>query len=69
MALGAEFTVEQEVALDALDEWMELGSIHFHATDTASEAAVEWLIDLNRHRQSDQAAGLAADLSCVVCRP
>ncbi len=27
LALGAEFAVDQEVALDALDEWMELGSL------------------------------------------
>jgi uncharacterized protein (TIGR03083 family) len=66
LAVGAEFTVDDEVALDALDEWMELGSLpmhfetqpwmrellgpgrtlHFHATDTAPEAAAEWLIDL-----------------------
>ncbi|GAA3739917.1 uncharacterized protein (TIGR03083 family) [Spinactinospora alkalitolerans] len=66
LALGAEFTVAEEVALDALDEWMELGSLpqmlefhpekrellgpgrtlHFHATDTAPEAAAEWLVDL-----------------------
>jgi uncharacterized protein (TIGR03083 family) len=66
LAVGAEFAVDQEVALDALDEWMELGSLpqlfevhpekrellgpgrslHFHATDTAPEAAAEWLIDL-----------------------
>ncbi|MFF7654735.1 maleylpyruvate isomerase family mycothiol-dependent enzyme [Streptomyces sp. NPDC007983] len=30
LALGAEFTLQQEVALDALDEWMELGSLPFH---------------------------------------
>ncbi len=66
LALGARFTVGTDVALDAIDEWMELGSLpmhfeihpwmrellgpgrtlHFHATDTAPEAAVEWLIDL-----------------------
>ncbi|MGH4012934.1 MAG: maleylpyruvate isomerase family mycothiol-dependent enzyme [Pseudonocardiaceae bacterium] len=66
LALGVEFTVDEEVALDALDEWMELGSLphifevhpekrellgpgralHVHATDTAPEAAAEWLIDL-----------------------
>ncbi|WP_127355622.1 maleylpyruvate isomerase family mycothiol-dependent enzyme [Actinacidiphila soli] len=66
LALDAEFTLDQEAALDALDEWMELGSLlqhfevnpamrkllgpgrtlHFHATDTAPEAAAEWLIDL-----------------------
>ncbi len=69
LALGAEFTLDTDVALDALDaldEWMELGSlpqifevhpekrellgpdrtIHFHATDTAPEAAAEWLVDL-----------------------
>jgi uncharacterized protein (TIGR03083 family) len=66
LALDAEFTLDEEVALDALDEWMELGSLpmhfeihpwmrellgpgrtlHFHATDTAPEAAAEWLIDL-----------------------
>ncbi|MBO4207453.1 maleylpyruvate isomerase family mycothiol-dependent enzyme [Micromonospora echinofusca] len=27
LALGAEFTVAHEVAVDALDEWMELGSL------------------------------------------
>lgn len=66
LALGAEFTLDEEIALDALDEWMELGSLpmhfdvqpwmrellgpghtlHFHATDTAPEAAAEWLVDL-----------------------
>ncbi|MGW2187513.1 maleylpyruvate isomerase family mycothiol-dependent enzyme [Streptomyces sp. NPDC001719] len=66
LALGAEFGIAEEVALDALDEWMELGSlpmhfevhpwmrellgpgrtIHLHATDTAPEAAAEWLVDL-----------------------
>jgi uncharacterized protein (TIGR03083 family) len=66
LAVGAEFSVDEEVALDALDEWMELSSLpmhfevhpwmrellgpgrtlHFHATDTAPEAAAEWLIDL-----------------------
>ncbi|MBL1097512.1 maleylpyruvate isomerase family mycothiol-dependent enzyme [Streptomyces coffeae] len=30
LALGAEFTLDEEVALDALDEWMELGSLPFH---------------------------------------
>jgi uncharacterized protein (TIGR03083 family) len=66
LAIGAEFTVDERAALDALDEWMELGSlpqifhvhpemrellgpgrtVHFHAIDTAPEAAAEWLIDL-----------------------
>lgn len=66
LALGAEFTVDEEVALDAVDEWMELGSLpmhfdvhpwmrellgpgrtlHLHATDTAPEAAAEWVVDL-----------------------
>lgn len=27
LAVGAKFTVGEEVALDALDEWMELGSL------------------------------------------
>lgn len=27
LALGAEFTVDADVALDAVDEWMELGSL------------------------------------------
>lgn len=59
LALDAEFTVDEEVALDAFDEWMELDSlpqhfeihpekrellgpgrtVHFHATDTAPDAA------------------------------
>jgi hypothetical protein len=61
--LGA---VDEEVAVNAIDEWMELGSLPMHfevhlwmrellgpgrtfhlpATDTAPEAAAEWLIDL-----------------------
>jgi uncharacterized protein (TIGR03083 family) len=65
-AVGVEFTADEEVAVDALDEWMELGSLpqmleyrpelrellgpghtlHLHATDTAPEAAAEWLVDL-----------------------
>ncbi|NUP44650.1 MAG: maleylpyruvate isomerase family mycothiol-dependent enzyme [Streptomyces sp.] len=66
LALGAEFALAEDVALDALDEWMELGSlpmhfeihtrmrellgpdrtIHLHATDTAPDAAAEWVVDL-----------------------
>ncbi|MFD7220906.1 maleylpyruvate isomerase family mycothiol-dependent enzyme [Streptomyces sp. NPDC059892] len=30
LALGAEFTLDEEVALDAVDEWMELGSLPMH---------------------------------------
>jgi uncharacterized protein (TIGR03083 family) len=30
LALGAEFTVDEEVALDAFDEWMELDSLPQH---------------------------------------
>jgi uncharacterized protein (TIGR03083 family) len=30
LALGAELPVEQEVAIDAVDEWMELGSLPMH---------------------------------------
>jgi uncharacterized protein (TIGR03083 family) len=30
LALGGEFAPEREVALDALDEWFELGSLPFH---------------------------------------
>lgn len=30
LAVGAEFTLDEEVALDALDEWMELGSLPLH---------------------------------------
>ena len=30
LALGAEFAVEEEVAIDAVDEWMELGSLPMH---------------------------------------
>ncbi|MGH9038341.1 MAG: maleylpyruvate isomerase family mycothiol-dependent enzyme, partial [Acidimicrobiia bacterium] len=66
LAVEAEFTLDEDVAVDAFDEWMELGSLpimfqfhpemrellgpgrtlHFHATDTAPEAAAEWLVDL-----------------------
>ncbi|MGH3910323.1 MAG: maleylpyruvate isomerase family mycothiol-dependent enzyme [Pseudonocardiaceae bacterium] len=30
LAVGAEFTLDDEVALDAIDEWMELGSLPMH---------------------------------------
>lgn len=30
LAVGAEFAVEADVALDAIDEWMELGSLPLH---------------------------------------
>ncbi|WP_377268539.1 maleylpyruvate isomerase family mycothiol-dependent enzyme [Peterkaempfera sp. SMS 1(5)a] len=30
LALGARYTLDQEIALDALDEWMELGSLPMH---------------------------------------
>lgn len=30
LAVGAEYTIDQDVALDAIDEWMELGSLPFH---------------------------------------
>jgi uncharacterized protein (TIGR03083 family) len=30
LALGAEYTLEPDVAADAVDEWMELGSLPFH---------------------------------------
>jgi uncharacterized protein (TIGR03083 family) len=66
LALGAEYTLDRDVAVDAIDEWMTLGSLpvhfevhpwmrellgpgrtlHFHATDTAPEAAAEWVVDL-----------------------
>jgi uncharacterized protein (TIGR03083 family) len=97
LALGAEFTVDEEVALDAFDEWMELDSLpqhfeihpekrellgpgrtlHFHATDTAPEAAAEWLIDLTGdaivwRRAHEKAAvavrGPLADLLLVIYR-
>lgn len=97
LALGAGFTVDEEVALDALDEWMELGSLpqlfeihpeqrellgpgrtlHLHATDTAPEAAAEWVVDLTGdavawRRAHEKAAvavrGPLADLLLVVYR-
>lgn len=30
LTLGAEFTLDEEVAVDAVDEWMELGSLPMH---------------------------------------
>lgn len=30
LALGAEYTLAEDVAIDALDEWMELGSLAMH---------------------------------------
>ncbi|MQA86294.1 MAG: maleylpyruvate isomerase family mycothiol-dependent enzyme [Streptosporangiales bacterium] len=97
LAVGADFTVDEEVAVDALDEWMELGSLpeifdvhpeqrellgpgrtlHLHATDTAPEAAAEWVIDLTGdtivwHRAHHKAAvavrGPLTDLLLVVYR-
>lgn len=97
LALGVEFAVDEDVALDALDEWMELDSLpqhfevhpekrellrpgrtlHFHATDTAPEAAAEWLIDLTGdvivwRRAHEKAAvavrGPLTDLLLVVYR-
>jgi uncharacterized protein (TIGR03083 family) len=66
LALGKAYTLERDVAIDGVDEWMDLGSLpmhfelhprtrellgpgrtlHFHATDTASEAGAEWVVDL-----------------------
>ena len=66
LAVGRAYDLDQDVAVDAVDEWLELGSLpmhfevhprmrellgpgrtlHFHATDTAPQAAAEWLIDL-----------------------
>jgi uncharacterized protein (TIGR03083 family) len=97
LAVGAEFSLDEEVALDALDEWMELGSLpqlfeihperrellgpgrtlHFHARDTAPEAAAEWLIDLTgdaivwrrRHEKAAVAVhGPLTDLLLVIYR-
>ncbi|MFD9225335.1 maleylpyruvate isomerase family mycothiol-dependent enzyme [Streptomyces sp. NPDC060064] len=97
LADGAEFTLDEEVGIDALDEWMELGSLpqvfeyhpeqrellgpgrtlHFHATDTAPEAAAEWLVDLTGdaiawRRTHEKAAvavrGSLTDLLLVVYR-
>lgn len=30
LALGAEYTLDQAVALDAIDEWMELSALPMH---------------------------------------
>jgi hypothetical protein len=94
LALGAEFTVDTDVAVD---EWMELGSLpqmfefhpeqrellgvartlHFHATDTAPDAAADWLVDLTGdvitwRRAQEQAAvavrGPLTDLLLVIYR-
>ena len=66
LALGERYRLDSDIALDAVDEWMQLGALpmhfeihpqmrellgpgrtlHFHATDTAPEAAAEWLVDL-----------------------
>jgi uncharacterized protein (TIGR03083 family) len=66
LALGERYQLDTEVAIDGVDEWMQLGSLpvhfemqpqlrellgpgrtlHLHATDTAPEAAAEWLVDL-----------------------
>lgn len=66
-ATGPVFSVDEDVAIDALDEWMSFGplppvfeaepelrklmsdgrTLHFHATDTAPEAAAEWLVSLD----------------------
>lgn len=62
LAVGAEFTADEEVALDALDEWMELGSLpmmselHPRRRELpgpgrtlhlhATDTEAEWLVDL-----------------------
>jgi uncharacterized protein (TIGR03083 family) len=62
LALGAAFTVDEEVALDAVDEWMELGSLpqmfDFHPEQRellgpgrtiglrATDVDASWLVDL-----------------------
>lgn len=66
LAVGADFTLEEDVALDTIDEWLEFAAlpmmterqperrellgpgrtIHLHATDTAPDAAAEWVVDL-----------------------
>lgn len=97
LALGERFTVDEAVALDALDEWMELGAlemhlevhpwtrellgpgrtIHLHATDTAPQAAAEWVVDLTGdavgwRRAHEKAAvavrGPLTDLLLIVYR-
>jgi MDMPI C-terminal domain len=30
LAVGAEFTIDKQVAIDAIDEWMDLGSLPMH---------------------------------------
>ena len=30
LALGAEYTLDQAVAVDAIDEWLELGALPMH---------------------------------------
>ena len=97
LAVGGEFKLEEQIALDAIDEWMELGSrpqlfevhpeqhellgpgrtVHLHATDTAPEAAAEWLIDFTGDtiiwRRSHEKAAVAVrgpltDLLLVIYR-
>lgn len=62
LALGAEYVLDPEVAIDGLDEWMELGSLPMHfdvhpwmrellGPDRtlhfhATDAPGEWLVDL-----------------------
>jgi uncharacterized protein (TIGR03083 family) len=66
LALGRPYLLDPVMAIDGIDEWMELGSlpmhfdmhpqmreligpgrtVHLHATDTAPEAAAEWVVDL-----------------------
>jgi uncharacterized protein (TIGR03083 family) len=66
LALGRPYLLDPVIAIDGIDEWMELGSlpmhfdmhpqmreligpgrtVHLHATDTAPEAAAEWVVDL-----------------------
>lgn len=62
LALGADFAVETDVALDAIDEWMELGSLPLHLEIHprmrellgpgrtlhlhATDTDAEWVVDL-----------------------
>jgi uncharacterized protein (TIGR03083 family) len=97
LAIGAGYQADPGVAVDAIDEWLYLGSLpihleyhpevrellgpgrtlHFHATDTPSQAAAEWVIDLTGDtitwRRAHEKAAVAArgpltDLLLVLYR-
>ena len=81
LAVGAGYQAAPDVAVDAIDEWLYLGSLpihleyhpevrellgpgrtlHFHATDTPPDAAVEWVLLVLYRRRPAAAVEVLGD--------